>query len=766
MKKIIAFFTKLSFWSFVAIFTILALVGSELIVFVHSYLLTGNFFNRNLLIAGFTIPIIVGFFTFSFIYFIIHYLKELQDTKDGLLVIQKDTEANLIYEKKRALQYLDITGTMIVALDINGNIVLANNELCKALEYKSENILIGRNWFKEYLPKSEQDMVKKVFLDIISGNIEPYKTYENKLVFRDGSTRLIEWNNEHIKDNDGKIAGVLSSGRDITKSRQDEERLKKSENYQRAILDSFPFFVWLKDTNSDYLAVNKAVAKATGFDNPSELIGKNDLDIFPEDMANSFRADDKEVMRTLEKKQLEELIQNNGERIWHETYKAPILDKDGNLFGTVGFARDITKDKQSEEELKLMKYALDHVNEAVYLTGEDGIFKYMSNGAVHQLGYTKGELKKMGIADVDPDFPQSRMSLLWDELKQKNTLLILTTHKNKNGITFPVEINANYIKYRDTGYILAFARDITNRKSVEDRLKLLASVFTSTHEGIIITDTNNNILDVNGSFSEITGYSRAEVLGKNPNFLQSGRNNKEFYIKLWDSLQNDGFWKGELWNRKKSGEEYVENITISAIYNDDDMIQNYVAIFTDITLQIQQQKELEHTAHHDMLTNLPNRVLFADRMQQAIAQAIRKKQLIAVVYIDIDGFKNVNDKYGHSIGDKLLILLAKKMSSLLREEDTISRVGGDEFIALLIDVLNRDSVTSFLSRLLDAISEQIYIDTFPINVSGSIGVTFYPQAENLKADEIIKQADQAMYRAKSSGKNRYIIFDAEYDNLI
>ena len=371
----------------------------------------------------------------------------------------------------------------------------------------------------------------------------------------------------------------------------------------------------------------------------------------------------------------------------------------------------------------------------------------------------------MGITDVDTDFPQSRMPSLWDELKQKGALLILTTHKNKNGTTFPVEINANYIKYRDTGYLLAFVRDITNRKKAEEKLKLLASVFTSTHEGIIITDMDNNILDVNGSFSKITGYSRTEVLGKNPNILQSGRNNKEFYVKLWDSLQSDGFWKGELWNRKKSGEEYVEDITISAVYDDNNIAQNYVAIFTDITLQIQQQKELEHTAHHDMLTNLPNRVLFADRIQQAIAQAVRKKQLIAVVYIDIDGFKDVNDKYGHSTGDKVLILLAKKMSSLLREGDTISRVGGDEFIALLVDVLNRDSAISFLSRLLDVISEQIYIDTFPINVSGSIGVTFYPQTESLKVDEIIKQADKAMYRAKKSGKNRYIIFDAEYDNL-
>ncbi len=760
MKKIIAFLAKLGFWSFVILFTTLALVISELLVMLHSHVLTGMFFDKNLLIVGFTIPIATGFIVFELIAFLIRYLRELEDEQNRIIALQKDTESNLEHEKKRALQYLDITGTMIVALDTDGNIVLANKELCKALGYKSENALLGRNWFEESLPESTHEMIKKVFADIMNGNIEPYKTYENELLFKDGSIRLIEWNNEYIKDDNGKIEGLLSSGRDITKSRQDEDKLRKSENYQRAILDSFPFFVWLKDTNGDYLATNEAVAKATGFDNPSEIIGKNDFNLFPEDMANSFRADDKEVMESLQKKELEELIEGHGERRWHQTYKAPILDKEGNLFGTVGFARDITQDKESEEELKLMKYALDHVNEAVYLTGEDGMFKYVSDGAVRQVGYSKEELRKMGIADVDFAFSQLEMPSHVNELKQKSSVIIFRTHKNKNGTVFPVEVNANYIEYRGNKYILGFARDITHRIKSEEKLKLSASVFTNTHEGIIITDTDNNIIDVNEAFTTITGYSCADVVGKNPNTLKSGRNNQEFYSELWESLHKNGVWKGELLNRKKNGEEYVENATISVVYDNKKAVQNYISIFTDITLQKQQQEKLEHTAHYDILTNLPNRLLFADRMNQAIAQVARRERLMAVAYIDIDGFKQVNDNYGHEIGDKLLILLANKMSSLLREGDTISRVGGDEFIALLIDILDKTSIFSFLTRLLDAVSEPINIDGFLINVSASIGVTYYPQTDKLNADQIIKQADQAMYQAKMTGKNQYIIFDS------
>ena len=635
---------------------------------------------------------------------------------------------------------------MIVALDTDANIILANHELCKALGYESEQDLLGKNWIEETIPLEDQVSVKESCSDVMRGNIEPYRTYETKLVQKDGSIRLIKWHNEHVKDSDGNIEGILSSGTDITKLRHDEEELKKSENYLRAILDSFPFFVWLKDINGDYLATNKAVAAATGFNNPSEIIGKNDFDLFPQDMANSFRADDQEIMRTLQKKELEELIEGHGERRWHQTYKAPILDKDGTLFGTVGFARDITQDKESEEELKLMKYALDHVDEAVYLTDKDGFFRYVNDGSVRQLGYTK-----------HPDLTQSQLLILCNELKKKNYKIVFRTHKNKNGTSFPVEIDLNYIEYRGKGYILAFISDITERKYSEEKLKLSASVFTNTHEGILITDKDNIIVDVNEAFTTITGYLYTDVLGKNPNILKSGRNDQEFYLEFWTTLHKDGVWKGELWNRKKNGEEYVENATISVVYDDNKTVQNYISIFTDITRQKELYQQLEHNANYDALTNLPNRMLFADRMKQAIVQATRRNQLIAVAYIDIDGFKQVNDTYGHTIGDKLLVLLAQEMTHILRQSDTVSRVGGDEFIALFVDVQDAQSVIPFLTRLIDTIAKPINIDNCSINVSASIGVTFYPQKEKLETDQIIKQADQAMYRAKMSGKNRYVL---------
>ena len=356
---------------------------------------------------------------------------------------------------------------------------------------------------------------------------------------------------------------------------------------------------------------------------------------------------------------------------------------------------------------------------------------------------------------------------LTDAIDNKEHYNYVHTIHRKDGMIRYVQGSGNAV-YDDQGEAICMIGtilDITDRHHLEEKLKLSSSVFTHAHEGIIITDADNNIVDVNQAFVDITGYSLSEVVGKNPKILRSGHQDKNFYQQLWNKLQEDGFWEGELYNRKKSGEEYIEHLTISAVYDEHKVLKNYVGIFTDVTLYKQQQEELEHMAHYDMLTNLPNRALFTDRMEQAMAQASRRGKQISVVYIDLDGFKEVNDTYGHKVGDQLLILLSERMNKLLRKGDTLSRVGGDEFIALLIDVSDKTSVISFLTRLLEVTSEPVPIDDLRLKVSASIGVTFYPQNEELDMDQIIKQADQAMYQAKQSGKNRYCIFNPEDNTL-
>lgn len=302
-------------------------------------------------------------------------------------------------------------------------------------------------------------------------------------------------------------------------------------------------------------------------------------------------------------------------------------------------------------------------------------------------------------------------------------------------------------------------QDITARKETEVHLQLAASVFSHAREGIIITDSAGLILEANQPFTQITGYSRGEALGRPAWILHAGRHPEAFFQSMRQAAADTGHWSGEAWNRRKSGEIYVALLTISAVKDDTGAIQNYVALFNDITPMKAQQKQLEHIAHHDALTGLPNRVLLADRMQQAMAMADRNRQHLAVAYLDLDGFKEVNDRHGHDAGDELLAIVAQRMKAGLREIDTLARIGGDEFVAILAGLEHTQDCERVLERLLRAVADPVIVNGTTLRVSASIGATFYPQP-GVCAEQLLQQADQAMYRVKYGGKNCFQLFHA------
>ena len=304
------------------------------------------------------------------------------------------------------------------------------------------------------------------------------------------------------------------------------------------------------------------------------------------------------------------------------------------------------------------------------------------------------------------------------------------------------------------------------RQQALARLQLAASVFGHAREGISITDVHGTIVDVNESFTRITGYSREEVIGKNPRILSSGRQDPAFYTAMWAALIEQGHWSGEVWNRRKNGEIIAELLTISAVRDAQGQTQQYVALFSDITSIKAHQSQLEHIAHFDALTHLPNRLLLADRLRQAMAQALRRSQHLAVAYLDLDGFKSINDNHGHNVGDQVLVTLAQRMKIALREGDSLARLGGDEFAAVLIDLEGASSCLPLLTRLLNAAAHPVQIGELTLQASASIGVTFFPQRQDIDADQLLRQADQAMYQAKLAGKNRFQIFDTEQDSSV
>ena len=301
-------------------------------------------------------------------------------------------------------------------------------------------------------------------------------------------------------------------------------------------------------------------------------------------------------------------------------------------------------------------------------------------------------------------------------------------------------------------------QDITERKGSDEKLRLSARVFFDTHEGIFITDEKANILDVNPSFTEITGFSREEVLGKNPSKLKSGRQDGSFYKEMWKSLLETGHWQGELWNRKKDGELYAELLTISALRDELGKVINYVGLFTDITESKQQQQALEILAHYDPLTKLPNRALFSDRFVQAIAYSKRFDKLLAVCYLDLDGFKQINDTFGHEIGDQLLIEVSKRIKLNLREGDTVCRMGGDEFVLLFENLQSMQQCLDTLNRIHQMMAEPFELSDREVCIAASSGVTIFP-LDKAEPDILLRHADQAMYQAKLAGRNCYCLYD-------
>jgi diguanylate cyclase (GGDEF)-like protein/PAS domain S-box-containing protein len=304
---------------------------------------------------------------------------------------------------------------------------------------------------------------------------------------------------------------------------------------------------------------------------------------------------------------------------------------------------------------------------------------------------------------------------------------------------------------------LAKQREIIQRSK---QLMLAARVFQHSYEGFIITDDNNEIVEVNQGFTDITGYSREEAIGNNPSILSSGRQPKSFYEDLWHSLVTEGFWRGEIWNRRKDGEIYAELLSISEVRNDEGKVSNYIGVFSDINKIKRREAELELRADHDPLTGIPSRRLALDRLRQLIAIFSRTNQPLAVCYLDLDRFKPINDQHGHQVGDQVLIETTQRIKSNLRTGDTVARMGGDEFVLILGNYHSANDLEHAVQRVLDAIAMPIQIEDIQVSVTASIGVTSVPPDEH-NAELLIRHADQAMYIAKDSGKNRFHVFTPE-----
>lgn len=553
-------------------------------------------------------------------------------------------------------------------------------------------------------------------------------------------------------------------------NRQKQELFVASE-YQNAIIDNFPFLLWMKDLDGKFLVANELFIKQAGFESLDEIVGKSDFDIWPHDLAQKYVDDDAKVLATLEPISVEEKVVFGDREVYVETYKGVVMVGD-EVVGTIGFARDVTQKINAQNKIleskKLLETIVDTLPIRVFWKDKNLVYMGCNQLFANDAGFASAS-EVVGKTDYDMAWKSEAELYRGDDsaIMQNDEKKLFyeepqTTPDGKTIWLSTSKVPLKGAKDEIIGVVGTY-EDRTAKKEAELKQQLAASVFANAKEGIIITLPDTTIVDVNGAFEEITGYAKGRVVGQKANLLKSGRHDRVFYENMWRVLVRDGVWQGELWNRRIDGSSYAQMTTISAIYDEMGEVKNYIALFSDMTAIKEHEIELEHIAHYDALTGLANRVLLEDRLNQAMIKSARYGGVLAVVYIDLDGFKEINDTLGHEAGDTLLKMVSKNMKSVLREGDTIARLGGDEFVAVLCSLESSDDSVVTLERLLRGVSEEIFIGNRSVSVSASLGVSFYPQAHEVGFDTLLRQADQAMYAAKQEGKNQFKFFDHEQE---
>jgi diguanylate cyclase (GGDEF)-like protein/PAS domain S-box-containing protein len=387
-----------------------------------------------------------------------------------------------------------------------------------------------------------------------------------------------------------------------------------------------------------------------------------------------------------------------------------------------------------------------------------------------QQGYSLGDIR----GGISVTMPAENLLAVRDQQIKASLLIVLASFIVTSALLHLLVRRArrHYLKLREIasaqeGIIAERTREleeknqalhdeVEERRRREQELRLAGAVFESAAEAIMVTDADNNIVRVNPAFTAITGYTPKEVMGRNPRLLKSGRHDTTFYAEMWDTLKVLGHWEGEIWNRHKDGNIYVEWLSIAKL-DDEHGAGQYLAVFHDITHRKRAEEELHYKAHHDALTDLPNRSLFYDRLQGTFNQSKRYHRTFALMMVDLDRFKAVNDSFGHAAGDQLLIEAARRLLSCVRESDTVARLGGDEFAIILTDIQHAQEVEQVARRAVEMLAEPYYLDAGTAHISGCIGIAFYP-LHGQDVAELLRNADTALYAAKESGRNAYRVF--------
>jgi len=540
------------------------------------------------------------------------------------------------------------------------------------------------------------------------------------------------------------------------------DKLEEKYIYLNHLLKTSPAVIFSCQPSGNYPAtyVSENIYQAIGY-SADQFINTPNFwtdHIHPDDKPGIFN----DLQKLPEKNYLKHLLRfqhQNGKYRWIEEELRLVRDEKGKAQEIVGSWNDVTEKLKAEDSAQSLASIIEEsLNEVYIFSAKDLHFLYVNQKARENLGYSSDELFTLTPLDLKKNITAEKFTNYLKPLKINSgkSISFTTEHQRHDGSEYPVEVHIYHTYYQTRKAYVAIILNISERVRAQKENILISQVMKQSNEGIMITDLSNRIISVNSALCNTTGYSENELLGENPSIIQSGRHDKKFYKALFQSLETNGVWEGEIWNRNKKGEIYSEWLKIYVIKDTAGNITNYVGHASDIISQKKIRERLQYLAHYDSLTGLCNRYFFMELLENAIAINQREEKKLCLLFIDLDGFKLLNDTHGHLFGDEVLKQVAHILSSTVRKSDIVARFSGDEFVAVLTG-LNKPGYAEDIAKIiLESLSTSIDINGVLIKLYASIGISYYPK-DGDTSEILINKADKAMYRAKKSQKNHYCL---------
>ena len=557
----------------------------------------------------------------------------------------------------------------------------------------------------------------------------------------------------------------------VSELRQGEETLRVQKNFLSAILENEPECVKVVAANGKLVQMNRAGLAMLEIDSVEDASQLGLQEFILPDYRNTFAKFHRSVCDGKPGTLWFPIKGKKGTLRWLETHATPMQYAPGQPAGLLGVTRDITERKQTENALRESERrftALMHNLPALVYRVQNNpgwTAEYFSEGCYAITGYRAEDFIDSRTLSFGQLIHQDDQQRVWSGVQaglqaRRPYQLSYRIHTKQGEERWVWEQGSGV--FNEAGELLALegvVLDATERVQALERMRLAASIYESSTEAIMVTDENNCIIDINPAFAHITGYALAEVAGKSPKILQSGRHNEAFYREMWREILNEGYWQGEIWDRRKDGEVYAKWMNISVIRHPDGSIHRYIAQFSDITEKKRKDELIWTQANYDALTGLPNRRLLQDRLEQDLIKARRTGSPLALLFIDLDRFKEINDTLGHAKGDVMLVEAARRIRGCVRESDTVARLGGDEFTVILSEFNGRPQIERIAQHIIQELVHPFYFenDEMGYYISASIGISLYPD-DATDLEGLLKHADQALYVAKAEGRSRFSYF--------